>query len=643
MHTLFRSCLLISLFLITLCLSAQHPALDSMKRIAPTQSGTVQIGTWHEMAFLFIYFNIDSAQILGEKSLVQAQKLGEDSLVAESYLYLGMHANRTSQQKKAIEYYLKGIKIHQREGHAGRVASFQANLGSAYHHLGRFTEGLEMELKALDYYEEVNDLRRMQILLSNIAEAYASLEDYQSQLAYARKALALGYTLHVPQKGTSFSSLGKAFLNLSENNPVFLDSAILYFHKAVDNFAQFPDPQNEAAVYNNLGYSLRLQGKHQASLQAFREGVQLSRRMNKHTSTTKNFNNMALSLMELNRLDEAARYLDSAQLYMKRSDELSAYEAVHSSMGKLAEKSNQPAKALEWFKVSYDLRDTLLNRERVRVSTEMTEKYESAKKDQQIAEQKADLLTSKRQQEQVIWGSLLVILILGVLGLLLFYRYRLQQQARRNAERLEEQQLRVNATLQAQEDERGRLARDLHDAVGQVLAATRLQFGAFDKAIQSPAYHQALLNLDQACTDVRSIAHLMMPRTLEVEGLPAAIREMADKIIRPTGLAVQVDVLGQIHSLPENLRIGAYRIVQELVQNTLKHAQAHMLDIQLVFRAKQLIIRVEDDGIGMSEAGLTRGHGLSNIQLRASAMKATFSFENSSKSSGTRATLHIPI
>jgi signal transduction histidine kinase len=622
---------------------SQTPTLDSLRQAATQQSGAEQVITWQELAFNFFYYAPDSGGIYARKSLQAAQRLREDSLEGEAYKYLGMHAFLTAQQDSAIAFYQRAADLHEAAGRYGAEASALANLGSAYNRKGLFDKSLEAQLKAFQYVEMAGDSNRMLLISSNISELYDNIEEFDKALEYSLFGYRTARTMWgEDMPGTYMASVARSYLSFVEQDPQFLDSALLYFRLARSAYLSKQDPINFAVALNNLGYTFELAGELDSAVSAYHQAFELTRAQGQTGSATKNLANLVEGYTKLGKLPQAQRWLDSASIYVEKTDEMAPLERVYTMASRLAEAQNQPARALQWLQAALPLRDSMLNATKVQALSTVRTQYEVEKKERQIAQQQAEIAEAKRAQQQGILGSLLGLTLLTLVGALLFYRARLRQQAALEAERLHQQQLRIRETLQTQEAERSRFSRDLHDSVGQVLAATRLQFGAFSDQLKEPRYTQALETLDEACQEVRSIAHTLMPRALRDADLPAALQELLDKRIRPAGLQASLDVLGKPHALSEQQAIGAYRILQELLQNVLKHAQASRVEVQLIYRTAHLLLRVEDDGLGISTKAQP-GAGIANMQLRAEAMGADLQLEPGPEGRGTSASLRLPL
>jgi PAS domain S-box-containing protein len=205
--------------------------------------------------------------------------------------------------------------------------------------------------------------------------------------------------------------------------------------------------------------------------------------------------------------------------------------------------------------------------------------------------------------------------------------------------RLRQQQEVLSAILSTQEEERRRIAEGLHNGVGQLLYGTRLQLDALPPSEDLQASRQ-LLNAAIAAT--RSISFELTPTILEDFGLEAALRELVSRI--PASLPVDLNLHGLGERLPALLSIAVYRIVQELLNNVMKHAQAQEVFVQVSREENQLYLSVEDDGVGFDAGAETSlsGIGLAGIRTRVGLLGGTFNI-NSRPGRGTGFFLQVPV
>ena len=223
-----------------------------------------------------------------------------------------------------------------------------------------------------------------------------------------------------------------------------------------------------------------------------------------------------------------------------------------------------------------------------------------------------------------------------VIAALLFYTYRqhskaLNQQGklhRLEAEQVELQNEISNLTamLNGQEQERSRLARDLHDGLGGLLSGTKIELSGVFARLDDPFTQQRVtrsLNLlDAAVNELRRFAHNLMPELLLKYGLSEAIREYCNRMSRGD-LEVATEIINYAHKLDTNRQVVIYRIIQELVNNAMKHAQAKRILVQLAQYDNTIYLTIEDDGIGFDTATLDerKSAGIHHVQSRLDYLK----------------------
>jgi signal transduction histidine kinase len=241
------------------------------------------------------------------------------------------------------------------------------------------------------------------------------------------------------------------------------------------------------------------------------------------------------------------------------------------------------------------------------------------------------------------------VLAVEMIGLGAGLGWRFEQDRRRAIdERNEAQRDTARRVMQAQEDERGQLAADLHDDLGGTLAALQTELSVRHER-QPDGLLQTALNLtDRASRDLRLIAHHLMPSAFAEKGLHDVLEETADLADRQGRARVVFVSTGAVRRLPPDVEINIYRIVREWLTNALRHAQARQIVVQLIFHPDSLYASVEDDGVGLPPVppGETRpGLGLPNTALRIRYLGATFTTETGSDHvwpTGTLMALDVP-
>jgi len=268
-------------------------------------------------------------------------------------------------------------------------------------------------------------------------------------------------------------------------------------------------------------------------------------------------------------------------------------------------------------------------------------RYQSDRKEKQITqleqEKKIQNLSIRQQAiiNYVLLGSLLALLIIGLLA----YRYyrnkqiilkqteELQSQRIRELEK-EKQLISMNSLLKGQEEERSRMARDLHDGLGGMLSGVKLSLEAMKgnyliSEDNAKLFTRALEQLDSSIGEMRRVAHNMMPEALVKLGLMQAVQDYCEGVNESDQLRVNCEIHGLEKRLDPTTEIIVYRIIQELLNNIVKHAQATEALVQVMRQDDQLSITVEDNGRGFdpNSVSATHGAGLNNVRSRVDYLK----------------------
>lgn len=207
------------------------------------------------------------------------------------------------------------------------------------------------------------------------------------------------------------------------------------------------------------------------------------------------------------------------------------------------------------------------------------------------------------------------------------------------------QQQRTQAVLEAEERERIRIARDLHDGVGQTLAAARMTLGNYlsQKKIESSEMQNSLDLLEDSIKEIREISHNMMPSSLTKFGLTSALKQFTNKVNALGKIEIELQIVGFKERSDEKIELMLYRIVQEIISNIIRHADARKVNIELVRHDTELILIVEDDGRGFDTARTeNHGIGLKNIATRVEYLNGSVNFD-SSIGKGTSVVIEVPL
>lgn len=278
--------------------------------------------------------------------------------------------------------------------------------------------------------------------------------------------------------------------------------------------------------------------------------------------------------------------------------------------------------------------------------------FQTEEKENEILEQQLEINRRTNQRNIIIvFAGVLLLGLLIIWQRLITNKKLAKQEAVLKEQHIlsleqENKILAMDAMITGQEEERKRIAKDLHDGLGGILATVKMSFETIQKEIDrlnsfSP-YEKAITMLDDACDEVRRISHDMMPTALAVSGLPEAITDLGSTLENVHGIKTSTQIIGMDKRLDESREVMIFRIVQELVANIIKHSNASKAIIQLSRHDDQLSLAVEDDGVGFDIENATGGLGMKSLRSRVDYLKGNLQVE-SNAGHGTFVYIEIPV
>jgi signal transduction histidine kinase len=310
-----------------------------------------------------------------------------------------------------------------------------------------------------------------------------------------------------------------------------------------------------------------------------------------------------------------------------------------------------------------ELTDSTLSRDRTAAVQRLALQFDARQKFRAIKnlEQENAAVQSKVQQQSLLAASLavgLAAVLLAMFFIIRDYRHRLHTNRviSRQTEEINAQKIReledqfkietMQSMLVGQESERQRIAHDLHDSLGGLLAAAKLQVENLPAKFPELAHDKDVLKikslLDDTVTETRQIARNLQPHSLVQFGLVNALQDLIGRVNSKNAPVVTLQCFGEVSGMSQDTALNCYRVVQELLQNSLKHAQASEILVQLTRAGNELAILVEDDGIGFDPKTIQKGMGTGSVAQRVQFMKGELSVQTA-PGQGTSTLFTIPV
>lgn len=533
-------------------------------------------------------------------SALKVRTLLNDSMsIAQSYINYGFVYKDLGDYTQALLHLYQAARYLERSGNIESLAFCYNFIGSVYVLRKNYTYSNHFYAKALELYRKVNDRSSEAIAIGVMGTNYYKLGQKEKGKQMILEALEIHTRLNdVRQLGHVASDLSEIYINEEK-----YDSAELLADRSIRYFRQAGITRQLGALYLKLSKAQEKNGK----------------------------------------LKEAIASASEAYEHTRSSGERASLAGITEMLSSFYVKAGNFEKAHRFLLISSQLKDSLKNESTEAAIAQMQVKYETEKKDIEILNQGLEIRKKRAQLLLAVFSIVAVIII----GILLYLRYRLRQKALLNELLLEEQNARNKAIIEAEEKERVRIARELHDGIGQQLSAAKMNLSAFEEKVDTEHRdnYQAVIRLvDDAVKEVRSVSHNMMPNALIKQGLSSAVRDFINKMQPATGLKISLEIIGMNERLNSNIEIVLYRVLQECVNNIIKHARASTVNIQMVKHGQILSVMVEDNGRGFDSSRVNHfeGIGLKNIISRVQFLNGTVDFD-STIGHGTTVVITIPL
>ena len=525
-------------------------------------------------------------------------------------------------------------------------------LASVYLDQARTDEALQLFIQNANILEQPANKHLKHKLFGaygNIGHTFLQEKEYSKAEEYLNKAMKMQE--YAENKAQLIQIYQKYFSIYSSTNRLDKAQVVLDSAMAISNVIN--NLELKQAVYVNFGRLYELRSEFQKAKEYYLIGLKITDTINNNSYRSRILNNLSSVSNSLNQMADAEKFAVEALRFAK---EINSFEDLNYAYGnmKLVEihKGNYK-QALAFAQLEFAYADSLsstTSKENVR---QLEAKYQTEKKEKEIADltltKTANELALVKRNRLMLIGGLTAISLLLVLGL--FYRNSKQKNLIAQKENsyqqeqikfLEKQQqvVSLQSMVNGQETERTRIAKDLHDGLGGLFSTIKMHFSTLQheksELKADPLFTKSYDMLNTASEEVRRIAHNMMPEVLIKIGLVQATEELCNSISAGKLLNVSMQAYGMDKRLNASTEVMLFRILQELLNNIIKHSQASEAIIQFNREGNRLSVTVEDNGRGfnMAETDGKTHIGLSSVESRVSYLNGKLSIE-SQKEVGT--------
>lgn len=519
------------------------------------------------------------------------------------------------------------------------------------------------------------------ILYNNIGKAHYFNGDYDSATFFYQKAISTLQQMKADiALADACNNIAKLYRKIRE-----LPRAHDFYKKAFAIYTKQKNNDGIATIYNEEGVVYEYEGNYPQAIKNYTASLRIRERLKDSVGIAYALNFIGGAYAMMQQFDEAISYnqqalsireqmKDTFTIALSNSDigVVYAMQGNYAKARESLEKSNAIARSMRypdlilnnlkqlsdiasdeknydkayWYEKEYNLiKDSIYKTETSKQIQEFAARFETAEKEKRIQEQEFAIA----RRNYWITGATVALLLTILLGYSWYRRYQLKQAAILQKEIIQQRAIAAQNIIEAEEKERKRIAAELHDGVGQTMSAASMNLSALKDSLEHTDNRSAtLINkvhamVDDSCREIRMVSHNLMPHALNDKNLAAAVKDFTSKIDSAV-LPIYLHSEGFDNTPATPTESVLYRVIQEIVNNILRHAGASRSDISIIKTKTGIEAIIEDDGAGFNMASLPakRGLGLQNIQSRIDWLQGQVEWDTA-PGRGTVVSIYIPL
>lgn len=496
----------------------------------------------------------------------------------------------------------------------------------------------------------------LDVIYSGLGRQRQLRNEYDQAVSYYRMAIPLATRYHPPYLATIYSNYG-SLLSLLPEGEGNLKRSLYYLDLAGDIAAKHNNYRIITCVYCNKAKLLRSQKRYKESLALSYKGLELAQREHFRQWELVLLNNIGDLYFNMGMPDKAIPYLERAltiqgqeiapyfrnmavftlgEVYYAQKDMEKAKQYFSQSLATARQydiardliESNRKlaaiyaatgdyARAFEHQQAYSRLNDSLRSQEVIQNVQQLEVRFHSSEKDRELLKNKLHMEHQEQalhRKNTLIILSVILVLLLALGCLFLYNRFRQKRKLLLRDEQIRE----MKALIKGEEQERIRLAQELHDGIGGMLAAVNMNMQAArkDNFDRRDELLDVMQMIEDTADEVRKTAHNLMPSALLRKNLKEALQYYCDTISRKGGFYIDLHMHGELSTISPTYTTVIFRIVQELIQNVIRHAAADHVIVSLEKEESRINLMVEDNGRGFEAGTRSTGFGLENLNYR---------------------------
>ena len=575
----------------------------------------------------------------------------------KAYTTLGQLYNRRNKLDSAIYYgnlILKTLKENDSLKER-RLALAYNILAIANTHRGLYTEAASWHYKGIEAAEKVTYWELYYTHTHGLANVYRVQKEYTKALENFRKCVEQDHYDAPKIRYASLINMGLIYAHQGN-----LRASNSNYQKALKLCEGELAHKCQIIVLINTGANLERQRNYLEAFDSYQKAYRIASQYKYPINEINALLGMGAMQQHLQKHDIAISYFSKAMVLAKEHAYFKQEQTIYDLLIKTYTEQRNYAKAFDIQQLKIKLSDSLEDIQKHKEIESLEIQYQTLQKEKKIIELEKDqeAKAAELDKQRVLKYSILIaffafLIPLSILLIIYYQKLRAQnllheKQKEVNSQKInaliKDQELQLmKASIVGQDKERKRIAQELHDTIGGNLASIKLQLQS-NSELPISKYQQLCNQIDDTYQSVRDLSHNLIPKKFNSSKFTLLINSYIKNIASASNLSIHFNVLSEkdINALEQRLHYDIFMILQELIANTIKHAEASSIEIHLNAINKELILLYEDNGKGFAASKKGLGIGLSNIQDRIIELKGSLEL-NSELHQGFVCSIIIPL
>ena len=660
------------------CLISQQQAkVDSLSAIINSVKihDTVKVSTYVALSHELRWVNIKEAEATARKGLDLAKKInfysGQSSLLAElariynqigktdSSEILFKQAIKLAQNHKLIfdeltamvglsELYRVTSRYNEdlvlfdeieTKAKAAKIYSAYASSlngkGIIYRRKAELSKALQCFQKAISIYDTIKDNKDYTNPLLNMALVYEEMKQQDKAKEIYRKLIFIQKRDH-NIKGLCNALINMGSLFLDQEN---MDSALAYLSEAETLAKKNNMKKTLGSIYLNIGLALFVKNDVVVSEQYMLNSLAIRKEINDKSGEALVLSNLFDMYFKTKKYTQLEKYLKEAIAINSEIGDSLQLKDCYLKFSELYAIQKDYGDAYKYRVLYEDLNNRLHSSETTRIISEMQTKYETEKKEKEIEHldkenNKKELQLTKKQNQIIIVSGISLCVLVAFIALYFYTNVQKQKQIilkQKELGLLKEQKQKeiIETIITTEEKERKKIASDLHDGLGQILTAAKINLANISEEDNGEKLKNVKELVNAALHESKAMALNLMPLTLKENGLTESIKNICAKYNKPGAQEISFTTYDIPNLLAPIVEVNVYRICQELINNAIKYSQARKIFLQLFCRDTKLIIQIEDNGTGFDKNKISQASlGLNILKERVTLLNGEIEIDS---------------